>query len=386
MADHLWYVGVILCVIASFINIFGINVQKFSYMQKEEHEAAATEHPYYLDFVWWIGMVLIIFGVVLDLAALAFAAQSMIAPLSGLSLVFNLVTATCFLKEQVRPLDLVGTALLILGCTFAVVFANHTAEDDSFGEILRKADCFMFWFFFVDLIAFGVCVYLLIQKLESERSRGTQWYTRWHQWLAVSYAWLAASAGAVSVTTAKAIAELLKGEINDEHAGTFKKHYLTAPTAILLLLGSLLFQVHYLNLALERFDAVLIVPVYQGFWILLTACAGLVTYRELNGLSVSQAIAFLIGVAVTFLGVYFLSRRPAEYSEAELEDGGLERRLLEKIDDSLDKMDDSLDKKDDYSFCNVLNIVKWGEKDSEKDSHDECPHGNPPGVDKLTID
>ena len=42
-------------------------------------------------------------GTLLDVVALAFAAQSLIAPLAGLTLVFNILIAPCFLKEQATP-------------------------------------------------------------------------------------------------------------------------------------------------------------------------------------------------------------------------------------------------------------------------------------------
>eukprot|EP00658_Telonema_sp_P-2_P067814 TRINITY_DN56749_c0_g1_i1.p1 TRINITY_DN56749_c0_g1~~TRINITY_DN56749_c0_g1_i1.p1 ORF type:complete len:127 (-),score=30.25 TRINITY_DN56749_c0_g1_i1:200-580(-) len=76
----------------------------------------------------------------------------------------------------------------------------------------------------------------------------------------------------------------------------------------------LLIQIHYLNLGIERFEVLLVVPVYMGFWIIFTALAGLLTYREYDGFDVVEAILFPLGVLITLCGVYLMSLRPSAYT------------------------------------------------------------------------
>jgi len=95
----------------------------------------AAQKPYYFQFLWWGGFWLIIAGTLGDVVALAFAAQSLIAPLAGLTLVFNIMITPCFLKEEITTNDMVATVVIFVGCTLAVAFSNHEDTAWDFSEV-----------------------------------------------------------------------------------------------------------------------------------------------------------------------------------------------------------------------------------------------------------
>lgn len=71
----------------------------------------------------------IILGSFGDFAALAFAAQSIVAPLGALTLVSNVVLAPLLLGETISRADVVATAVIIAGSCLAVAFASHEEKE-----------------------------------------------------------------------------------------------------------------------------------------------------------------------------------------------------------------------------------------------------------------
>jgi uncharacterized membrane protein len=64
-------------------------------------------------------------GSLFDFAALAFAAQSIVAPLGSLTLVSNILFAPLLLDERVARRDVIATLGIVAGSIVSVVFATH---------------------------------------------------------------------------------------------------------------------------------------------------------------------------------------------------------------------------------------------------------------------
>ena len=82
-------------------------------------------------------------------------------------------------------------------------------------------------------------------------------------------------------------------------------------------------QVRYLNKALHSFDAMSVVPVFQGAIILSNSLAGIVYYRDLRDESAGRKFAFAVGALATIGGVNILllkARKSAAY-DAAIEEG-----------------------------------------------------------------
>ena len=68
-------------------------------------------------------------------------------------------------------------------------------------------------------------------------------------------------------------------------------------------------QLSFLNFALERFDALIVIPVFQTFWTLVSVIGGFVFYKEYLNLQALQVIMFSIGLGCTIFGVHILAQR-----------------------------------------------------------------------------
>ncbi|KAJ1982338.1 hypothetical protein H4R34_001748 [Dimargaris verticillata] len=88
------------------------------------HKLAFWNNLPFLSPIWLIGLVVFIFGNVLNFVALQFAPQSLVAPLSAVALVSNVVIAPLLNKEKLTWWDLVGIAFICGGSVVVVVFSG----------------------------------------------------------------------------------------------------------------------------------------------------------------------------------------------------------------------------------------------------------------------
>lgn len=110
----------------------------------------------------------------------------------------------------------------------------------------------------------------------------------------------------VSVFLAKSVVEMIKSASKGHSRDLANPFFFLFLSAIIV---SIYLQVYLLNLGLELGDALFIVPVYQVAWVLMSTLHGLIYFRDLWDMTVLNVCLFVLGVIVTLLGVYLLSRR-----------------------------------------------------------------------------
>ena len=122
----------------------------------------------------------------------------------------------------------------------------------------------------------------------------------------VCYGGIAGVFGGCSVLLGKSTAELVKNVMTGDDDGAFT-HF--APFAIIFgMLASLLTQITVLNHGLSKFNALLMVPVYQSFWNTSSVLGGIIYFQEYRDMGAFQALFFGCGIAVTLMGVDNLLR------------------------------------------------------------------------------
>jgi hypothetical protein len=199
--SDMWIVGVTLSLIGSLTSNFGMQIQKLAF---NKHEKAvrnwaltqATPWTYTSNYqctqsstlstlpisppsahrswarqvkeegierktpccipLWVAGFSGMVFGSILDFVSLAFAAQSLLAPLAASTLVINIVQAPLIVKEKLTGLDILCTLIIATGCVFAVGFADHNTKTYSLQEQL---DLWVQWNF---LLWIGVVIALMV--------------------------------------------------------------------------------------------------------------------------------------------------------------------------------------------------------------------------------
>lgn len=147
--DYGWVIGVLLSLGASFLSTLGILSQKKS---NDIHNATLSR------VVWSCGLSGMIIGALGDLAAFGFAAQSLLAPLGGSTIVFNALMSPCFLNEKLYQTDIYATAIILFGCTLTVAFGDQSEQkftvEELFGYYMRP-----------DVIVYFICSGAIIVSL-----------------------------------------------------------------------------------------------------------------------------------------------------------------------------------------------------------------------------
>lgn len=131
MGDYLWLVGVVLVTIASAFSTVGIITMKKSFGDTGQHKTCKDK------LMWTAGLIGMILAAILDFTAFGFAAQSLIAPLGSVTLLFNVILAPIILGEKVAKSDWVAALIIGGGCTLAISFGNQTTEQYEFEELMN---------------------------------------------------------------------------------------------------------------------------------------------------------------------------------------------------------------------------------------------------------
>lgn len=90
---------------------------------------------------------------------------------------------------------------------------------------------------------------------------------------------------------------------------------------LVVLLGTAVMQVRYVNKALQRFDSTQVIPIQFVLFTLSVIIGSAILYRDFERTTPEQALKFIGGCLLTFFGVFLItSGRPQQNDEDELSD------------------------------------------------------------------
>jgi uncharacterized membrane protein len=312
-AVGMWVAGFTISLVFSILNSIGINLQKLSLNRNEQAEEKKTT---FKQPLWVLGFGLVVLGSLLDFIAFGMAPQSLLAPLAALSLVWNMFIAPIFHKEKVTRQNMVATVIIFAGVTLTVIFAGHSTPEYELKDLLKlyRQPAMYAYVFFV--FAFLLGLFLSMRHIEKTHQHEGGLYH------IICYGGIAGTFGGQSVLLAKSTVELLKSAIWGE--GTYAFKYFATYMITFGLFGCLFFQVKFLNGGLARFDALVMVPVYQSFWILMSVLGGIIYFEEYISMTSSQKFMFTLGGLITIFGIIYLLR-----TRQDTESGGESGRYVE---------------------------------------------------------
>jgi len=130
------------------------------------------------------------------------------------------------------------------------------------------------------------------------------------------YASLGGTVGAQSVLFGKTLAELLKsiGQKHVLYADLISYRFFVVLFCMVL---TLLLQLRYLNIGLCHHTALLVVPIYQTFWVLVSIVAGGVYFKEFEAFGLLSGSVFSLGVLVALAGIHILTHCRKEKPKEE---------------------------------------------------------------------
>ncbi|KAF4668045.1 NIPA-like protein 3 [Perkinsus chesapeaki] len=303
------------------VNIAGAVTTNLGTVLMKFHAAVRNGHGPWLK----VGLLLFCIGSILTFSSFALAPQSLLAGVSAVQFVSNLLFARFLLGEKFTISNITGTVIIIMSIVLLVVASVETENPSSVDEIfddyyfsfthlyfiiglvsLCSALSFAFW------IRTGVLVFWL---RKSPKAKRLQWelslprsqgrYTRFV--LPLLYSTVAASLGGQSVVAGKVLAMVLAAGIVE---GEPEELYQPRTFLVLALwVLAALFWVIHLNRALRFFPGAFVVPLTQVCWTLATMLSGGIVFEEFQQMDPWQLALFFTAAAVLFFGVFLLSPR-----------------------------------------------------------------------------
>ncbi|KAJ2893419.1 hypothetical protein IWW38_002868 [Coemansia aciculifera] len=308
--------------------------------------------------VWLVGLVIFILGNVVNFIALQFAPQSLVAPLGAVSLVTNVIIAPLLNDEKISLFDVGGIVLIIAGCVVVVVFSGIVQQDYRLCVLIKLLKAKPTVIYLCLIVVLVLAIYIFLWTVE----QGVKHYLSEHHQLGdsdtipphsllpsspsppatriqtifrsllrnplllfdryvrpinpssrhvqyglpLAYASLGSLMATLTTLFAKSLVNLLSISIFD-HDNQFTS-FIT--WGILLVTAfTAASQVYWINQGLQRYDALLQVPVFYVVWTVFDIIGGGVYFNEFKMFTTVKYVLFAVGVAVIFSGVGLLSNR-----------------------------------------------------------------------------
>ncbi|KAG2013409.1 DUF803 domain membrane protein [Coprinopsis cinerea AmutBmut pab1-1] len=251
----------------------------------------SNEGDYLKSKLWWLGFLLMNIGEVGNFISYAFAPASVVAPLGTFALIANCFFAPLMLKERFRKRDLAGVVIAVIGAV-TVVLASNASDTRLDADRLMQAIRQIPFLVFSAVYAVGAIILATL----SQGSLGRRYV--------VIDVGLCALFGGFTVLSTKAISTLL----TTEWMAMFTK-WITYPL-ILILVGTGVGQIRYLNRALMRFDSKMVIPIQFVLFTLSAIVGSAILYGDFKKAQFHQIVTFLYGCAATFTGVFIIAWAP----------------------------------------------------------------------------
>lgn len=270
---------------------------------------------------WWLGQVLITLGEMGNFLAYGFAPASIVSPLGVVALISNCIIAPAMFHEPFRQRDFWGVVIAVSGVVTVVLSARQEETKLNPHDVWDAITSLAFE------IYMGVTILLIIILMwASER------YGRRTILIDLGLVGLFGKlimffcAGVDSKRDTGGYTALATKGVSSMLSSTLWRAFTTPVTYVLIviLLGTAVMQIRYVNKALQRFDSTQVIPIQFVMFTLCVILGSAILYRDFERTTAEQAGKFVGGCLLTFFGVFLITsgRKPSNddddlLSEAE---------------------------------------------------------------------
>ncbi|KAI0321861.1 magnesium transporter NIPA-domain-containing protein [Amylostereum chailletii] len=259
------------------------------------------ESDYLKSRLWWLGFLLMNVGEVGNFISYAFAPASIVAPLGTFALIANCFFSPLLLHERFRKRDLLGITIAIIGAV-TVVLSSNTSDTrltpaGLVAAITKRP-------FAVFSIVYIIGAFILATLSEGRLGK---------KYVMIDVG-LCALFGGFTVLSTKAVSTLLT-----TRGLLMFKEWITYPT-VLVLAGTGVCQIRYLNRALMRFDSKVVIPTQFVLFNLSAILGSAILYGDFRRATFHQFVTFMYGCAATFGGVFIIAYDSASSASPPLDE------------------------------------------------------------------
>ena len=287
--------GVLNSLVGSLLTASGYCLQKWAHNQAKVNVylRPATRQPIFIG-----GLVLLVIGTISPVLNLGLLGQTVQAPFTALTLIYNALLAKFILKEEYSRYDFYSSLLIVGGVVIAVIGAglsNVVATNYDLEKLLHLFiyDSMLPPVYTVLAIITVICINRRVRakKLE-ENAFGL-----------FSFSFSAGVMSGFSSLAVKSVVEIAKSVVVRKSGDMVRP---MTYVFMLLIPCSLVPQLMYMNNGLKHFGTLKFVPLYAAFIILANMASGQVYFNEMTEYTIISKIIFLVGCCITLLGVGIL--------------------------------------------------------------------------------
>ncbi|CAB4263036.1 unnamed protein product [Prunus armeniaca] len=253
--------------------------------------AGSGGYTYLYEPLWWVGMISMIVGEIANFAAYAFAPAILVTPLGALSIIVSAVLAHFVLEEKLHIFGVLGCALCVVGSISIVLHAPQEKPIHSVKQVWQHATQpgFIVYTFLV-LIVVAVLIFRYVPR-----------YGHTHM---VVYVGICSLMGSLTVMSVKAVGIALK--LTFSEMNQFK--YFETWVFVLVVTVCCVFQLNYLNKALDTFNTAIIAPVYYVMFTIFTILASVILFKDWESQNGAQIVTELCGFITILSGTFLLHK------------------------------------------------------------------------------
>ncbi|KAI9340971.1 Non-imprinted in Prader-Willi/Angelman syndrome region protein 2 [Pilaira anomala] len=285
------YIGLILAICSSLLigTSFVITKKGLLNSSTKEHGNATDSHRYLKNYIWWIGLIVMVSGEVMNFIGYTFAPAILITPLGALSVIIGAVLGSIFLNEKMGPIGIIGCLLSLIG---AVIIIFHAPEDPEVQSVQELVSYMLKPGFLTYGIMVILVVILMIWKI----------VPRWGKTSPIVYLSICSLVGSLSVMAVKAFGIAVRLTIAGNNQFNQPSTYVFGFMCILFIL----IQVNYFNKALDLFSTNIVNPIYYVCFTTATITASAIMFQGWHTTSYTNTISLISGFMIIFSGVYLL--------------------------------------------------------------------------------
>lgn len=311
-----WVIGALINLLGSIFINFGTNLLKLAH---DERNLRHRMKPIIYFQAWRVGILFFTIGNCLNFISFGYAAQSLLAALGSVQFISNMCFAYFILNKTVTIKLLLATAFVVVGNIFLVAFGNHQSPVYTAEQLGENYTNVIFLLYCLSLV-----VVVVLHHSIYNRGIGKML-------VPFSYAVVSGAIGSFSVLFAKTLSNMCRLSISSssdrggDHGDYSALHSRFAYSMLLMFLSTGGFWMSRLNEGLSRFDAILIVPMFQIAWTFFSICTGFVYFEEYKVFDALRTTMFVLGMVFVFVGIYLLAPEDNESSKGVevLKDGSL---------------------------------------------------------------
>ncbi|ORX51572.1 DUF803-domain-containing protein [Hesseltinella vesiculosa] len=286
------YIGLLLAICSSVLIGVSFVLTKIGLQRctpSQEGHYASDSHRYLRNPIWWVGMITMISGELLNFVGYIFAPAVLITPLGALSVVWA-VLASPLLKEKLTRIGIIGCLLSLLG---ALIIVLHAPED----PVVQSVDELVNYMLQPGFIVYTVCVILATVLLIWKA------VPRWGKDRPLVYVSICSLVGSLSIMTIKAFGIAVRLTIEGYNQFLQPSTYVFAIMCII----SILIQINYFNKALDTYSTNVVTPIYYVSFTTTTILASAIMYRGWHTADGIATATLICGFLIIFIGVYLLN-------------------------------------------------------------------------------